>query len=162
MTTRTTTGTMPLTTHSSGALLSYFKKDLVFTSSMILALASCFFVQPQSGYIDFKVLACLFNIMIVVKAFEELHLLERMSVGILNGCSDSRRVSLVLILMSFFSSMIFTNDVALLTLVPLTLVISRKSGPRYDAHCYYADLGCQYWQQLDTYGKPAESLPIFL
>lgn len=123
-----TTKTLPLATGRLEAVFTVFKKDLVFTSSIILAMASCFIAEPQASYIDFKVLACLFNIMIVVKAFEELHLLERMSVGILNGCNDSRRVSLVLVTLSFFSSMLFTNDVALLTLVPLTLVISRKSG----------------------------------
>jgi len=105
-----------------------FKKDPVFYASLILAVASCFVAKPKVSYIDFKVLACLFNIMVVVKAFEELHLLERMSVGILNRCRTSHSVSLVLIMLSFFSSMLLTNDVALLTLVPLTLVIGRKSG----------------------------------
>lgn len=108
-------------------LFAFIKRDIVFTASAVLAIASCFITTPKIEYIDFKVLACLFNIMIIVKAFEKLRLLEKVSVSILNSCSGSRTVSLVLILLSFFSSMIFTNDVALLTLVPLTIIIGRKS-----------------------------------
>jgi Na+/H+ antiporter NhaD/arsenite permease-like protein len=104
------------------------KKDLVFTIALVLALASCLVSRPKLGYIDFRVLACLFNLMVVIKAFEELHILDSFATVILNKCSDSRKVSLVLILMSFFSSMLVTNDIALLTFVPLTLIISKKSG----------------------------------
>lgn len=112
---------------SSSKIRLFFKNELVFTVSVILALASSFFTVPKIEYIDFKVLACLFNLMIVVKAFEENKLLDRVAVSILNTCTDSRKVSLVMILLCFFSSMIITNDIALLTLVPLTLIISRKS-----------------------------------
>jgi len=108
-------------------LLLSLANDPVFSLSLLLALLSCFFAPPKPEYLDFKVLACLFNLMVVVKAFEELRLLDKLAVGIINQCTDSRRVSLVMILLSFFSSMLITNDVALITLVPLTLLISRKT-----------------------------------
>jgi len=65
-----------------------FKKDIVFTISLILAVTSCFMYAPKLQYIDFKVLASLFNLMIVVKAFEELKLLDMFAISILNKCHN--------------------------------------------------------------------------
>lgn len=112
----------------SNSAFAVFKSDPVFSISFVLALLSCIFSRPRVDYINFEVLACLFNLMIVVKAFEELRLHDKFAVGILNRCTDSRKISLVMIILSFFSSMLITNDISLMTLVPLTLVISRKSG----------------------------------
>lgn len=142
------------------SFVAFLRRDLVFTISLILAVISCFIGTPKIEYIDFKVLACLFNIMIIVKAFEELHLLERLSIGILNSCSDSRKVSLVLILLTFFSSMLFTNDVALLTLVPLALIIGRKSGLDMLATVIMQTLAANIGSSLTPMGNP-QNLYIF-
>lgn len=107
--------------------LGFLKKDMVFTISFALAVASCFFHTPKLEYIDFKVLVSLFNLMLAIKAFEELRVLDKFAVGILNRSKNSKTVSVILVSLCFFSSMIVTNDVALLTFVPLTLVISQKT-----------------------------------
>jgi Na+/H+ antiporter NhaD/arsenite permease-like protein len=65
--------------------------------------------------------------MLAVKAFEELKLLDQLAILVLNKCHTSKKVSGVLILLSFFSSMFVTNDVALLTFVPLTLIIAKNA-----------------------------------
>ncbi|MFP7298223.1 SLC13 family permease [Neobacillus niacini] len=108
--------------------VNFLKKDLVFTISFFLAMASCFFQSPKIEYLNFPVLISLLNLMIVIKAFEELKVLDKFAISILNKCNNSKAVSAILILLCFFSSMLVTNDVALLTFVPLTLVISRKTG----------------------------------
>lgn len=131
-----------------------FKKDIVFTASLVLAVSSCLVAVPKLEYIDFGVLACLFNIMIVVKAFEELRMLDKLSVGILSRCSTSRRVSLVLILMSFFLSMVLTNDVALLTLVPLALLIGKKTGIDMTRTVILQTLAANIGSSLTPMGNP--------
>jgi Na+/H+ antiporter NhaD/arsenite permease-like protein len=135
-------------------VFTLLKSDIVFTSSLILAFASCFIDKPDIEYINFKVLACLFNLMIVVKAFEELHLLDKFAVGILNKCTDSRKVSLVLILLSFFTSMLITNDIALITLVPLALVISRKSNINILVTVILQTLAANIGSSLTPMGNP--------
>lgn len=137
-----------------GAVIDFFRKDIVFTASVVLAAASCIFASPKLSYIDFRVLACLFNIMIVVRAFEELHLLDMLSVDILRRCSTGRSVSLVLILMSFFTSMVFTNDVALLTLVPLALIIGKKSGIDMMQCVIFQTLAANIGSSLTPMGNP--------
>lgn len=104
------------------------KKDIVLTISFILAAASCLIQAPKLEYINFSVLISLFNLMVVIKAFEELRLLDKLAIQLLNHCHNSRSVSAILILLCFFSSMFLTNDVALLTFVPLTLIISKKTN----------------------------------
>jgi len=141
-------------------IVEMLKKDPVFFASVILAAASCFVALPRLEYIDFKVLACLFNIMVVIKAFEELHLLEKLSISILNRCNDSRMVSLVLIGLSFFSSMVFTNDVALLTLVPLALMIGKKSGLDIMQTVILQTLAANIGSSLTPMGNP-QNLYLF-
>jgi Na+/H+ antiporter NhaD/arsenite permease-like protein len=104
------------------------KKDLVLTISLLLAAASCWIHPPKMEYINFHVLGSLFNLMIVIKAFEELRLLDKLAINLLNKSQNSKSVSTVLILLCFFSSMFVTNDVALLTFVPLTIVIGKKAN----------------------------------
>jgi Na+/H+ antiporter NhaD/arsenite permease-like protein len=105
----------------------FLKKDLVLTVSLLLAAASCFMHPPKLEYINFHVLGSLFNLMLAIKAFEELRLLDKFAIELLNKCQNSKSVSTILILLCFFSSMFITNDVALLTFVPLTLVIGKKT-----------------------------------
>lgn len=107
--------------------LSFLKKDMVFTISLVLAAGSCLFQTPKIEYLNFPVLISLFNLMLVIKAFEELRVLDKIAISILNKSNNTKSVSAILILLCFFSSMLVTNDVALLTFVPLTLVISRKT-----------------------------------
>lgn len=103
------------------------KEDIVLSISFILALVTSFFSVPKLHYIDFKVLISLFNLMIVIEAFEEQKLLEMISIRILDRFSNERKVSLVLILITFIFSMFITNDVALITFVPLALIIAKKA-----------------------------------
>ena len=108
--------------------LSFIIKDRVFTISLLLAIASCFIHPPKLEYLNIHVLVSLFNLMLAIKALDELRLLDKIAISILNRCNNSKSVSAILIFLCFFSSMFVTNDVALLTFVPLTLVISRKTG----------------------------------
>jgi Na+/H+ antiporter NhaD/arsenite permease-like protein len=107
--------------------VGFLKKDIVFSISLLLAVASCLIQPPKLEYLDFPVLISLLNLMLAIKALEELKVLDKFAISILNKCHNSRTVSVILILLCFFSSMFVTNDVALLTFVPLTLVISRKT-----------------------------------
>lgn len=108
--------------------LGILKKDIVFTISLMLAFASCFVQMPKLEYINFSVMVSLFNLMIAIKALEELKVLDKFAITILNKSNNSRTVSSILIALCFISSMFVTNDVALLTFVPLTVIISKKTG----------------------------------
>lgn len=141
-------------------IFKIFRRDIVFTISLVLALLSCFLYAPKLQYIDFKVLASLFNLMIVVKAFETLKLLDKFAVSILNKCGNSRRISFVLIMLCFFSSMLITNDVALLTFVPLALIIGKKSDIPMAKTIIFQTLAANIGSSLTPMGNP-QNLFIF-
>jgi Na+/H+ antiporter NhaD/arsenite permease-like protein len=112
----------------AGLNFDFVKKDMVFSISVVLAAASCFIQTPKLEYINFGVLVSLFNLMIAIKAFEELKLLDKFAITILKKSKNSRTVSAILIFLCFIFSMIVTNDVALLTFIPLTLIISKNAN----------------------------------
>ncbi|EKN64578.1 SLC13 family permease [Schinkia azotoformans] len=107
---------------------SFFIKDKVFTISLLLAIASCFIHPPKLEYVNIHVLVSLFSLMIAIKALDEHRVLDKIAISIISRCNSSKSVSAILIFLCFFSSMFVTNDVALLTFVPLTLVISKRTS----------------------------------
>jgi Na+/H+ antiporter NhaD and related arsenite permeases len=98
--------------------------------------------------------------MIVVKAFENIKILDKFAVDILNKCTDSRKVSFVIILLSFFTSMLITNDIALISLVPVTLIIGRKSGIDMTTTIILQTLAANIGSSLTPMGNP-QNLYIF-
>lgn len=110
---------------------SFIKNEIVLIISFILAAASAFIVRPSAeyiGYIDFRTLALLFCLMAVMAGFNKLGIFRMLASKLLTFASDSRSLCLILSLLCFFSSMIITNDVALITFVPFSIIILTLSG----------------------------------
>jgi Na+/H+ antiporter NhaD/arsenite permease-like protein len=132
----------------------FLKKDMVFTISLILAVTSSLIYPPKLEYINFQVLFILFSLMLTIKALEELRFLDKFAIAIINKCNNSRSVSAILILLCFFTSMFVTNDVALLTFVPLTLVISRKTKIPMMETIILQTIGANIGSSLTPMGNP--------
>lgn len=110
------------------SFIEFLKKECVLVIAVTLAILSSFISIPKMSYIDFKVLILLFNLMVVVAAFKELKVLDSIAIGLLKKCNTYTSISLALVFITFISSMIVTNDVALITFVPLSIVIARKAN----------------------------------
>ena len=110
------------------SFIEFLKKECVLVIAVTLAILSSFISMPKLSYIDFKVLILLFNLMVVVAAFKELKFLDSIAIGLLKKCNTYTSISLALVFITFISSMIVTNDVALITFVPLSIVIARKAN----------------------------------
>ena len=110
------------------SFIEFLKKECVLVIAVTLAILSSFISIPKLSYIDFKVLILLFNLMVVVAAFKELNVLDSIAIGLLKKCNTYTSISLALVFITFISSMIVTNDVALITFVPLSIVIARKAN----------------------------------
>ncbi len=112
-------------------LKNFIKNEIVLIISFVLATASAFIVKPSTeyiGYIDFRTLALLFCLMAVMAGFNKLGIFKMLATKLLGFASDSRSLCLILSLLCFFSSMIITNDVALITFVPFSIIILTLSG----------------------------------
>lgn len=110
------------------SFIEFLKKECVLVIAVTLAILSSFISIPKMSYIDFNVLILLFNLMVVVAAFKELKVLDSIAIGLLKKCNTYTSISLALVFITFISSMIVTNDVALITFVPLSIVIARKAN----------------------------------
>ena len=107
------------------SILAKFKSDPVLIISGILAVISCFIVPPDSGYIDYvnyRVLAILGSLMLVVGALSEIGTFDVLTSGMLSKVKGQRSCALILTVLSFVLSMFMTNDVTLVTLVPFALM----------------------------------------
>ncbi|MBQ7567593.1 anion permease [bacterium] len=109
--------------HSVG---SFVKREITLCVSLAAAVVSCFFVPPQAGYLayfDWRTLALLYCLMITVSGLCQAGLFSHMAHSLCMRTKSSRAVGLVLVALTFFSSMLITNDVALLTFVPFTIIV---------------------------------------
>lgn len=107
-------------------IIHFIKQEAVFTISLILAVISCFFVHPSIDYmeyIDFRVLALLFCLMAVIGGYSNIGFFHKLGKTLLNKAASMRSLAAVLVFLCFFSSMAITNDVALITFVPFTILI---------------------------------------
>lgn len=108
------------------AVISFIKKETVLCVALVVALITMFFVPPSLSYlsyIDFRVLALLFCLMAVIAGFQSLGIFEKMLPLLFRFAHTTRQLAMLLILSCFFLSMLVTNDVALITLVPFTILI---------------------------------------
>ena len=114
--------------HKIGAWLWREKMLLL---SLAAALQSMLFVPPDAayaGYVDWDVLLLLFSLMAVVTGLKRCGVFGRLAAALLHRAGDLRRLTRLLALGCFFSSMLVTNDVALLTFVPLTALLLQGQG----------------------------------
>lgn len=112
-------------------LKNFIKKETVFCVSFILALISSFVVLPDKEYLnypDYRTIALLFCLMIIVAGFRSLGVFDRLAATLLKRAESTKNLSLMLIMICFFFSMIITNDVALITFVPFTIRVFQLSG----------------------------------
>ena len=109
----------------------FIKNEIVLILSFILAVVSAFFVAPNKGYfdyIDFRTLGLLFCLMAVMAGLNSMGVFKFIAEKMLSKVKSISGLSLILGLLCFFSSMIITNDVALITFIPFTITALSLSG----------------------------------
>ncbi|MDY5123762.1 MAG: SLC13 family permease [Treponema sp.] len=113
-------------------ILKFLKKEPVLIIALLLGLISACVIRPGLNVIyssiDYRTISLLFCLMILVKAFQDLNLLDWMANSLLKICKNDRTLYFVLVFFVFFISMFVTNDVALLTFVPITLLVCSRAN----------------------------------
>lgn len=109
---------------------NFIKNEIVLILSFVLAVISAFFVTPNMGYfeyIDFRTLGLLFCLMAVMAGLNSMGVFKFIAEKMLTKVKNISGLSLILGLLCFFSSMVITNDVALITFVPFTITALKLS-----------------------------------
>lgn len=110
-------------------VLDFLKKETVLCIAFLLAVISAFIVPVDAQYIeymDFRVLVLLFALMTVMSGLQSLGIFEKLSYSLLKYVKSTRSLTLLLVSLCFFLAMFITNDVALITFVPFTILILEK------------------------------------
>ena len=117
------------------AIRTFVKREPVLLIAALAALVSCFFVPPDRAYIayiDFRTLALLYCLMTVVAGLRQAGLFARLAHVLCRRAGSARTMGVLLVLLCFFSAMVITNDVALLTFVPFAVVVLGMADRKRD------------------------------
>lgn len=157
-------------------LLQFIKKEIVLTVAILLAIVSSIWNPPSKTYlefIDFRVLGILLSLMLVMAGLQENGVFHILGRKLVERCTNTRKLGFVLVFLCFFSSMLLTNDVALITFVPFAILTLRMTGkeklliPIVTAQTIGANLGSMLTpmgnpQNLYLYGLSKMSFMDFL
>ena len=105
--------------------------------AVILAVISMFVVHPDDtyvSYIDFRTLAILFCLMVIVAGIREIGVFDYIAQSLLNRVKSISGIVMILVLLCFFLSMVITNDVALITFVPFAILILKRFPKEVRCH----------------------------
>lgn len=106
-----------------------FRKEPILLIALLLGGLSSVLMPVAPGkwirYIDFHTLSLLFGLMLVSAALQQEGIFDLLGRSLIKRASTVRAMGAMLLACCFFSSMLITNDVALLAFVPLTLLSFR-------------------------------------
>lgn len=123
------------------AMGSFVKRHTLPLIACVAAVISAIFVPPSAAYLDYfdaKTLVCLFCISATVNALVSTGLFARAAHGIASTLKTQRACVIVMVLITLVGAMFITNDMALLTFLPLSYLVLRSvtGNPRLLAWCF--------------------------
>lgn len=101
-------------------------KDRVLQVVSIIWLALLFLKPMNIADIDVNTIVLLFNLMLIIALIKRVGMLDYISEAIIKRVKTTRQVVIWMTMVSFISSMLVTNDVAIITLVPLYIMVAKK------------------------------------
>ena len=107
-------------------LIAFFKKETILCVAALLAVISMAWIPPDGeymGYIKWQVLVLLFCLMSVMGGLQALGIFKAIANTLLHWANGLRQLTLLLVMLCFFFAMVVTNDVALITFVPFTILL---------------------------------------
>lgn len=107
-------------------IMKFIKAQPMLAIAFAATLITMFIIPPDAeylGYCNRTVLIQLFCLMAAVSGFRSIGLFEKATAILLKRAGTVRRLGIIFTLICFFTSMLLTNDVALITFVPLTLLV---------------------------------------
>ncbi len=138
---------------------SFVKKNVVMVVALIAAAITCFIVAPDKAYLDYfdvKTLTCLFCVLAVVCALKNIHFFYMLAKRIVRVFKNARMSILALVYITFIGSMLIANDMALLTFLPLGLLVLTSTGKgKYMAFTFIMqNIAANLGGMLTPFGNP--------
>lgn len=137
----------------------FIKKNVVMAVAFLAAAVTCFLVPPDAQYLDYfdlKTLTCLFCVLAVVCALKNINFFYMLAKRIVILFKNARMCILALVYITFIGSMLIANDMALLTFLPLGILVLRSTGKiKYMAFTFIMqNIAANLGGMLTPFGNP--------
>ena len=112
-------------------LMQLLRRHWMLGTAAFVALVSMFFVPPDEeylGYFDWKTIGCLFCVLAVASALRSAGVFDWAARAAIAHFGSPRTLTMTLVLVTAAFSMAFTNDVALVIMLPLSVAALVESG----------------------------------
>ena len=135
------------------------KKNAVLLIAAACAVTTACIVPPDAaylGYFDLKTLTCLFCTLAVVCALKNIRFFTVLARKIVQCTGNLRMATLALVYVTFIGSMLISNDMALLTFLPLGFFVLTYTGmQRYMAFVFIMqNIAANLGGMLTPFGNP--------
>lgn len=120
---------LALARHAEHMAERTFVRNPMLVISAIAALVTMAFVPPSPAYlsyIDWHTIICLFCILAVLEAIDSSGFLEFMAHSIVERVSNTRALVFALVTVTLGCSMVLSNDMTLVTVLPLALLLLKS------------------------------------
>ncbi len=122
------------------SIWDFIKKNFIFTIILVLAIITMFFVpidKQYKSYFDWNTLSCIFTLLLVVACLDRINFFHKVAKWIVKKFKNTRSIILGLIFITYISSLINANDMALITFLPLAyLVLKYTNNTKYMAFTF--------------------------
>lgn len=140
-------------------IVAVAKKNAVLLIAAACAVITSCIVPPDAQYLsyfDLRTLTCLFCTLAVVCALKNVHFFTVLSRKIVQCTGNLRMAVLSLVWITFLGSMLISNDMALLTFLPLGYFVLRYTGmQKYMAFVFIMqNIAANLGGMLTPFGNP--------
>lgn len=101
-------------------------KDRILQITVVITIISLFFGRPRVGDINFHTLFSILAMLTIIQIFAYLHVLDVLAYKLTSYAKNTRWLASIFTFLSVVSGMFLTNDITVLTLIPLYLTIAKK------------------------------------
>jgi len=138
---------------------AFAKKNAVLLIALACAAVTSVIVPPDAAYLDYfdlKTLTCLFCTLAVVCALKNIHFFTVLARKIVQCTGNLRMAALALVWVTFIGSMLISNDMALLTFLPLGFFVLTYTGmQKYMAFVFIMqNIAANLGGMLTPFGNP--------
>ena len=111
----------------------FLKNNFIFLIVVAIALISCIIVPINKNYINYfdgagNTLTCIWGILIIVAGLENIDFFHKVARFIIKKFKSVRSIVISLIFITYISSLINANDMALLTFLPLSYLVLKYTN----------------------------------
>jgi Na+/H+ antiporter NhaD/arsenite permease-like protein len=132
----------------------YARKEPFLIITFLVTVSFSVYSKPNMNAVHWNVIATLFSLMLVSLAFERCMLLTSLAYFAMSIVGTPRKLGMAMILVTGILAMFLTNDVALLTVVPLTITMAKVSDHDPYLLIILETMSANLFSALTPFGNP--------